>query len=41
MVQYDSDGNGREVKFKPYSYPDMIHTNGTPREISGNTEVNK
>jgi len=41
MVQYDSDGNGREVKFKPYSYPDMIHTNGTPREISGSTEVNK
>jgi hypothetical protein len=41
MVQYDSDGNGREVKFKPYSYPDMIHTNGTPRKISGNTEVNK
>ena len=34
MVQYDSDGNGREVKFKPYSYPDMIHTNGTPRKIS-------
>lgn len=32
MVQYDSDGNGREVKFKPYSYPDMIHTNGTPKK---------
>jgi hypothetical protein len=25
MVQYDPDGNGHEVKFKPYSYPDMIH----------------
>jgi hypothetical protein len=24
MVQYDADGNGHEVKFKPYSYPDMI-----------------
>jgi len=24
MVQYDEDGNGHEVKFKPYSYPDMI-----------------
>lgn len=41
MVQYDSDGNGREVKFKPYSYPDMVHTNGTPRKISGITEANK
>lgn len=25
MVQYDSDGNGKEVAFKPYSYPDMLH----------------
>ena len=33
MVQYDSDGNGREVKFKPYSYPDMVHTNGMPKKI--------
>jgi len=41
MVQYDSDGNGREVKFKPYSYPDMIHTNGMPREISAITEDNQ
>ena len=41
MVQYDSDGNGREVKFKPYSYPDMIHRNGMPRKISGITEVNQ
>lgn len=30
MVQYDSDGNGKEVKFKPFSYPDMMHTDGTP-----------
>ena len=30
MVEYDSEGSGREVKFKPYSYPDMIHTNGMP-----------
>ena len=25
MVQYDPDGSGHEVKFKPFSYPDMIH----------------
>jgi len=31
MVQYDPDGNGHEVKFKPYSYPDMIET-GEPRQ---------
>lgn len=30
MVEYDPDGTGREIKFKPYSYPDMIHTNGMP-----------
>ena len=30
MVQYDEDGNGREVKFKPYSYPDMIE-HGEPK----------
>lgn len=24
MVQYDSDGFGHEVKFKPFSYPDMV-----------------
>lgn len=33
MVQYDSDGNGREVKFKPYSYPDMLYTNGEPKKV--------
>jgi hypothetical protein len=32
MVQYDADGNGHEVKFKPYSYPDMIQTGGEPRQ---------
>ena len=32
MVQYDPDGNGHEVKFKPYSYPDMIQT-GEPKKI--------
>lgn len=31
MVQYDPDGNGHEVKFKPYSYPDMIQT-GEPKK---------
>ena len=25
MVEYSSDGSGREVKFKPFSYPDMMH----------------
>ena len=25
MVEYNSDGSGREIKFKPYSYPDMLH----------------
>lgn len=24
MVQYDSNGSGKEVKFKPFSYPDML-----------------
>lgn len=37
MVQYDESGNGREVKFKPYVYPTMLHTNG---EIKRNTVVN-
>lgn len=32
MVQYDSDGNGREVKFKPYSYPDMVHNGRRKRK---------
>jgi hypothetical protein len=31
MVQYDADGNGHEVKFKPYSYPDMVQT-GEPKK---------
>ena len=32
MVQYDPDGNGHEVKFKPYSYPDMVYNNGMPKK---------
>ena len=32
MVQYDPDGNGHEVKFKPYSYPDMVYNNGMPKQ---------
>ena len=32
MVQYDPDGSGREVKFKPFSYPDMMHNNGMPKQ---------
>lgn len=37
MVQYDPDGNGHEVKFKPYSYPDMIQT-GEPRKEDKETK---
>lgn len=40
MVQYDSEGNGREVKFKPFSYPDMIHNNGKPKTHEGIVEFN-
>ena len=28
MVEYDPNGSGKEVKFKPYSYPDMIDSGG-------------
>lgn len=41
MVQYDPDGNGREVKFKPFSYPDMVHNNGMPKKVSGSIEITK
>lgn len=41
MVQYDPNGSGREVKFKPFSYPDMMHNNGMPKKVSGSTEVTK
>lgn len=27
MVKYSSDGRGREIKFKPYSYPNMVYEN--------------
>lgn len=27
MVKYDSEGKGREVKFKPFSYPNMVYEN--------------
>lgn len=40
MVQYDPDGSGHEIKFKPFSYPDMIHTNGTPpKKLKGSIGV--
>lgn len=42
MVQYDSEGNGKEVAFKPYSYPDMLHkSEGLPKgkKGSGNGET--
>lgn len=35
MVQYDSDGNGKEIKFKPFSYPDMLHNDGIPTNSGG------
>ena len=35
MVQYDSDGKGREVKFKPYSYPDMVHNGEVKKKRKG------
>lgn len=38
MVQYDPDGNGHEVKFKPYSYPDMIKT-GEPKKRKYQTGI--
>lgn len=41
MVEYNPDGSGREVNFKPFSYPDMMHNNGMPKKVSGSTEVTK
>jgi hypothetical protein len=42
MVQYDSDGNGRETKFKPFSYPDMLRTNGViDKKLSGDISFDK
>ena len=41
MVEYNPDGSGREVQFKPFSYPDMMHNNGMPKKVSGSTEVTK
>ena len=32
MVEYNPDGSGREVQFKPFSYPDMMHNNGMPKK---------
>ena len=32
MVEYNPDGSGREVNFKPFSYPDMMHNNGMPKK---------
>lgn len=28
MVEYETDGSGKETKFKPYMYPDMVYNNG-------------
>lgn len=35
MVEYDPEGTGREIKFKPFSFPDMLTNNGKP--YSGHT----
>lgn len=38
MVQYDSECNGKEVAFKPYSYPDMLHkSEGLPKGNDAST----
>lgn len=34
MVQYDAEKTGKEVKFKPFSYPNMMH-NGLPKKLKG------
>ena len=28
MVEYESNGSGKEIKFKPFSYPDMLRNGG-------------
>ena len=38
MVQYNPDGSGREVQFKPFSYPDMMHNNGMPKKNKASVE---
>lgn len=35
MVEYDSNGTGKEIKFKPFSFPDMLTNGGMP--FSGHT----
>ena len=35
MVEYDPDGTGREIKFKAFSYPDMLHK--SPRKFENPT----
>ena len=39
MVQYNPDGSGREVNFKPFSYPDMMHNNGMPKKKKASVEI--
>ena len=39
MVQYDPDGSGHEVKFKPFSYPDMIHGYDKYKKPKASTDV--
>lgn len=40
MVEYESDGSGKETKFKPYMYPDMVYNNGSlPRKLQASVTV--
>jgi hypothetical protein len=39
MVQYDPDGSGHEIKFKPFSYPDMVHGVDKYKVKKGEVEV--
>lgn len=43
MVEYDTDGSGKETHFKPYVYPDMVY-NGKDiagRKLKGTVEFDK
>ena len=43
MVEYDTDGSGKETHFKPYVYPDMVY-NGkdiVSKKLTGSVEFDK
>ena len=33
MVEYESNGSGKEIKFKPFSYPDMLYRGEVPPKL--------